>query len=70
MAMAQTAFKTRPAFYHHNMAASSQSQRAEMPLFQALFTIFFCKSHGWALYQRHYYDRPGVRFRLPAAQGF
>lgn len=35
MAMAQTAFRTRPAFYRHSTAAARWSQRAEMPLFQA-----------------------------------
>ncbi len=35
MAMAQTAFRTRPAFNRHHTAVASQSQRAEMPLFQA-----------------------------------
>ena len=35
MAMAQTAFRTRPSCYHHSIAAERRSQRAEMPLFQA-----------------------------------
>lgn len=35
MAMAQTAFRTRLAFYHHRTAVASRMQRAEMPLFQA-----------------------------------
>ena len=35
MAMAQTAFRTRPPYYRHSTAAARQSQRAEMPLFQA-----------------------------------
>ena len=35
MAMAQTVFRTRSAYYHHSMVAARWSQRAEMPLFQA-----------------------------------
>ena len=35
MAMAQTAFRTRSAFYRHSTAAAKRTQRAEMPLFQA-----------------------------------
>ncbi len=35
MAMAQTAFRTRPTYYRHSTAAARRSQRAEMPLFQA-----------------------------------
>ena len=35
MAMAQTAFRTRPSYYRHDMAAARRLQRAEMPLFQA-----------------------------------
>ena len=35
MAMAQTAFRTRPAYYRHSTAAARRTQRAEMPLFQA-----------------------------------
>lgn len=35
MAMAQTAFRTRPPYYRHSTAAARRSQRAEMPLFQA-----------------------------------
>ena len=35
MAMAQTAFRTRPALHRHSMAARRWSQREEMPLFQA-----------------------------------
>lgn len=33
--MAQTAFRTRPAFYRHSIAAAKRSRRAEAPLFQA-----------------------------------
>ena len=36
MAMPQTAFRTRPTFSHHSTAAARRSQRAEMPLFQAI----------------------------------
>ena len=35
MAMALTAFRTRPAFSRHSTAAARRSQRGEMPLFQA-----------------------------------
>lgn len=35
MAMAQTDFRTRPAFYRHSTAAARQFRRAETPLFQA-----------------------------------
>ena len=35
MAMAQTAFRTRPSFYRHSMAEARWSHRAEKPLFQA-----------------------------------
>lgn len=35
MAMAQTAFRARPALNRHSTAAARRSQRAEMPLFQA-----------------------------------
>ena len=35
MAMAQTAYRTRTAYYRHSTAAASWTQRAEMPLFQA-----------------------------------
>ena len=35
MAMAQTAFRTRQAFYRHSIAAAKRSRRAETPLFQA-----------------------------------
>ena len=35
MAMAQTAFRARPVYHRHRSAAARQSQRAEMPLFQA-----------------------------------
>lgn len=35
MAMAQTAFRTRPAFCRQRVAAARRSQRVEMPLFQA-----------------------------------
>lgn len=35
MAMAQTAFRTRPTFSRHSTAAVRRSQRVEMPLFQA-----------------------------------
>lgn len=35
MAMAQTAFRTRPALTRSRTAAGSRMQRAEMPLFQA-----------------------------------
>lgn len=35
MAMPQTAFRTRSAFYCHSTAAARRTQRAKMPLFQA-----------------------------------
>lgn len=34
MAMAQTAYRTRPAFYRRSIAATKWSRRAETPLFQ------------------------------------
>lgn len=34
MAMAQTAFRTRPTSYRHSSATARRSPRAEMPLFQ------------------------------------
>lgn len=37
MAMAQTAFRTRPPYYRHSMTAERRTQRAEMLLFQAFF---------------------------------
>ena len=40
MAMAQTAFRTRPAFRRTMTTAANRSRRAEMPLFQA----FLCPS--------------------------
>lgn len=44
MAMAQTAFRTRLALNRHSMAAARQSQRAEMPLFQAFLRLLPQKS--------------------------
>ena len=35
MAMAQTAFRTRLAFYRHSIAVAKRSRRSETPLFQA-----------------------------------
>ena len=35
MAMVQTAFRTRAAYYRHCAAVASRTQRAEIPLFQA-----------------------------------
>ena len=35
MAMAQTAFRARPAFYRHSTVAARRTRRAEMSLFQA-----------------------------------
>lgn len=35
MAMAQTAFRTRPPLNRHRTAVAYRTQRAEMPLFQA-----------------------------------
>lgn len=43
MAMAQTAFRTRPAFYRHSTAVARRMQRAKMPLFQAFLCPSFAK---------------------------
>lgn len=43
MAMAQTAFRTRPAYYRHSTATARRSQRAEMPLFQVFLRPSFVK---------------------------
>ena len=47
MAMAQTAFRTRPSFYRHSMAEARWSHRAEKPLFQAFFCPSSLKITDW-----------------------
>ena len=37
MAMAQTAYRTRPAFHRTSVTVAGRSHRAETPLFQAFF---------------------------------
>lgn len=47
MAMAQTAFRTRPAFSRYSMAEARWSHRAEKPLFQAFFCPSSLKITDW-----------------------
>lgn len=47
MAMAQTAFRTRPTFYRHSMAEARRSHRAEKPLFQAFLRPSSLKITDW-----------------------
>lgn len=47
MAMARTAFRTRPSFYRHSMAEAWRSHRVEKPLFQAFLCPSSLKITDW-----------------------